>query len=352
MVTAMKPSYLCVGALTAVSAFVGTGWSLSAHAGQNSRRPYIPKASEIRPVAPAPPAANVPGGLNLPAPQATDKGGNPAQKQAGLTGIDVFMDENTGIATAKNFTYTERDMTVTGAKARYGQKTKVLEAEGNLVLDNPKNHMTGDKARYDSRSQVKHAIVTGTVVIVMKPKEGPAGDNARDVDKEKSKGATAFCDQLDYFKLTDVAILKGHVVFKQTITKSNGRTVERTVTADHAEYDGKAEKVHLFPPVKGTDTDGQKFDADTDVFIGTKEGAETVQTKGRFTITFNTEDEENKDSTDAKPGDKSSSDKNPPAAGTTPGTGKQENPPAGGASQDPPKTGGDPKPAPPEKKGT
>lgn len=339
--------HLSLAILASVSALIGAGWSLAAFAGQASRRPVIPKPSQIRPMdSTQAPISRAPSpGTQSPRTPGSGKSDDTPINQVDFHGIEGFFDEKSGLATAQDFVYSEKDLTVKGAKARYGKRSKILEAEGSLVLDDPKHHMTGDKARYDSHTEVKHAIITGSVVIVMKPKENVPGDPAGDVDKEKSKGATAYCDQLDYYKLKDVAILKGHLVFKQTITKDNGRTVERTVTAEHAEYDGATNKMHLFPPVNGTDTDDQKFHADDHVYVGTKVGEETITTKGPFHATFNTSDEDAPSKSGAKPGDKSA-----PAGDAPIGAGKQDIPDNGKGKQGDPPTGTDSKQLPPAKK--
>ena len=191
--------------------------------------------------------------------------------------------------------------------------------------------MTGEKARYDNSPTVKVAVITGSVVIVMKPKDKPAANPADDVDKEKSKGATAYCDRLDYHKLKDFSVLTGHVVFKQKITKDDGKMVERTVTAEHAEYDGAANQMHLFAPVELMDTEDQAFHFDKDVFVGTKEGEETVKSPGRFKGKINVPEDEDKPATGARSGDR-----NPPSGGTPAGAGKESPPPPTGKKDSPP----------------
>ena len=327
----MKTGILCLSALGTVGVLVCAGWTLHANAGQTSRRPYIPRPNELRPLQP-PPSSSPPraGGSGVPAIQ-PPKPSDSQSKQGQLEGLEFLGIDKTGAMSFRDFIYTEGDMKVTGARARYSNKTKILDADGSLVMDDPKHHMTGDKTRYDNHPDIKLAVFTGNVVIVMKPKDKPAGDNGSDVEKEKSTGGTAYCDRLDYHKLRDFAILTGHLVFKQKINKDDGTVGERTLTAEHAEYDGKADKMHLFAPVDVVDTDNQKFHFDTDVFIGTKAGDETVASKGRFTATINIDDD-NSGTAAPKPGDKKAPDGDRAPAG-----GKQYQPPGGTDSkQDPP----------------
>jgi hypothetical protein len=95
-----------------------------------------------------------------------------------------------------------------------------------------------------------------------------------------------YCDRIDDYYERQFVILSGHLVFKQQITKSDGKTLERILTAEHAEYDGKANRLHHFAPVDLKDTDNQSGHFDQDVVVGTKEGEETVQSKGRFSAVF------------------------------------------------------------------
>jgi hypothetical protein len=86
-------------------------------------------------------------------------------------------------------------------------------------------------------------------------------------------------------------------VFKQSFTDKDGKLIERTMTCEHAEYDGKLESLHLFKPVHYETSDGKVADSPDDAIIGTKEGEETL-TLGHTTVLFPSieEDEENGDS--------------------------------------------------------
>ena len=237
--------------------------------------------------------------------------------------VDIEMDhpsinQKTGMITGRNLKYRdpEEKMTVTGDTAQHDQNKDTVDTKGSLIMDDPNHHVTGDKAHVERKTKL--AIVTGNVVIVLKPKEeqpaAPVGgveNNKADVKKDRNRGGTITCDQVDDYYKKEFAILTGHLVFKQIITKDNGEKVERTLTADHAEYDGKANKMHLFLPVKGHDSDGQEMEFEKDVMVGTKEGEETVESEGRASFKYLLKPDN--DSADEKqPGKKSDKAVKPP----------------------------------------
>jgi lipopolysaccharide assembly outer membrane protein LptD (OstA) len=292
--------YFSLSVLTAVSALALAGGDVPAAARQTRPKPFVPNPSSVRPIGRSqPPAVPSPAAKNPPPadpPVSTAASGDTKQKQAKIEiQFDPYLDQKTGFRSGRMITYTVDDMKVTGDKGRYNKNTKVLEADGNLVMDDAKHHVTGDKAHVDDSKKAKLAIITGHVVIVLKAKDD--SQNTEDVQKEKSKGAVITCDRVDDYYKKEFVILTGHLVCKQKITKSDGHMVERTLTADHAEYDGKANKLHLFAPVDMKDTDDNKGHFDDDAFAGTKEGEETIESKGRFTGTFNVEEDKSDEET-------------------------------------------------------
>lgn len=331
-------------ALVGATALTGIGSLIYAGAQQRSVRPFIPRPSDIRPIT-APqtiPPASVPPLAAKTAPSQTPRKRQISDKPkqpVDFYGEDGFLDAKSDTMSAREFTYKDRDTVVTGAKARWNKKTEVLDAEGNLALDDPKHHVTGEKAHVDDSKKSKLAIITGSVIIVLKPKDKAAGSAASDVEGEKGKGGTITCDRVDDYYDREFSILTGHLIFKQSITKDDGHVVERTVTSDHAEYDGKANKLHLFAPVDMTDTDEQEAHFKSDVFVGTKEGEETVESKGAFTIKALRNDDKKDDGAKSpeKPptganGAAVQPKKDPPS-----GTDKKQNPPPDtGAKQEPP----------------
>jgi hypothetical protein len=188
---------------------------------------------------------------------------------------------------------------VTGPHAIYDDNKKILNAAGDLALDDDKHHVTAAKADVYYGSK-KLAILTGNVVIDLKPDKKPdaaqpnapqqpappPADNSadapsHDMKSERGQGGRITCDHVDDYYKKKFVVLQGHLVFTQQIKKKD-HVVTRTMTAEHGEYDGKAEKLHLFGPVQGSDTDGESFKSEKDAYIGTREGEETVTIKGHF----------------------------------------------------------------------
>lgn len=220
--------------------------------------------------------------------------GSDLQKQAHILLHEPDMNEKTGIAKGHDVVYTEGDMKFTGQTAVYNKNTLELEAQGSLELDDPKHHVTGDKSHVYRKKQL--AVMTGSVVITLKPT--PLDPNAPpnpDAAKQRQFPVIITCDRAEDSYKKDFIVLTGHLVFKQTILKDNGKMVERTLTAEHAEYDGRTSQLHLFQPVKAYDSEGQKSDFEKDVFVGTKEGEETLKSTGKSTTILNLDDVSNDD---------------------------------------------------------
>jgi lipopolysaccharide export system protein LptA len=231
---------------------------------------------------------------------------------------DSKSNQKTGISTGRNFTYRERDTVITGQKAQYNEKQNRLLAEGELVLDDPKHHVVGDKADVDN-SKRKLAIITGNVIITIKPKaeqsasppEGtvptapvtPPAEAVKNDEKEnassvRGKGVKIFCDRVEsqYDRRKKYVKIFGKTVkFTQKFTNKDGKEVERTVIAEHAEYDGIKDELVLFAPVKATDTEGQVMNFSGKVRVGTKEGEEWLESKEKSTGIFRVPDEDDEE---------------------------------------------------------
>ena len=116
-------------------------------------------------------------------------GGKSKPKMVHLVLDNPSYVEKTDTTTGDNFIYTSADETlvVTGKHAVYQRKTKFLTATTNIVIDDPKTHITGDKAEVDDTAAKRLAIITGIntpVVITVKPKSEPANGTPPPVDKE------------------------------------------------------------------------------------------------------------------------------------------------------------------------
>lgn len=277
----------------ALCSAVGAALSLSAAARQSSK--YSPPSA-----GPLPPAKVIP-----PSAATAD-----TRDRFDFNGEDWHEDAQQ-VGTARRFIYRMKDTTLTGDAVRYDRKKQLLDAEGSLVLNDGEHHMTGRKAHVDYARSKRLAVITGDVVIQIKAKSDAAGaangsggastsnkppvkpaaaptnaasDDTGNIAKERGRGGTLTCDRVDYYYAPErkFAIATGNVVFKQRITQKDGHVVERTFKVEHAEYDGKNERLVAFPPVDVTDSDREEMHFQDKVIIGTKEGAETLETKGSF----------------------------------------------------------------------
>jgi lipopolysaccharide assembly outer membrane protein LptD (OstA) len=260
----------------------GVGWTLHASARQTPPNPAKPKA------------------------QSPQSAGQKPQKTDYEEFEDVVYEVKTGITTGRNFVYKRGEMTITGNKARYDEKNKRLLAEGNLTMDDTQYHGTGDKADVDDGPK-KLAIITGNIKIVLKPKkeEKPNPDAKEDVGSSRRRGGTVTCERVESYYKKKFSTLSGNLVFKQTVKNKDGQDVERTLTADHADYDSKVETMTLYPPVNGSDTEGVIIKAVGIVVIGTKEGEETLTSKDKVTIIRPIKEDEDDDGTKPPPNQES-----------------------------------------------
>src|SRR5579871_418215 len=305
MLHTIRYSLLLTGILSAValvSVFVVTTAQTPPKSTSSGKSP-VPSASDQRPQqsSPAKPGAPPAAKSNPPtiAPSGTQSNTSsstppmPPDPDVNTKYDDIkfatfMLDEDTNMMSGTDFTFTRDDMVVTGKKAQHNNDTLVLDAEGNLVVDDLKHHVTGDKAHIERKKAL--AVITGNVVIVLKPEEAPANGAApappetkndrQQLQEDKKRGGTITCDRMDDYYKREFSILNGHLVFKQRILRKNGEILERTLTSEHAEYNGKEDRLVLFKPVSYSDSKGQKIETEDNVVIGTKEGAETITFNG------------------------------------------------------------------------
>lgn len=260
---------------------------------------------------------------NVPSKQDSTK---PKERIADFDLEDQKFNNKTGIATGRNFTYREEQTVVTGQKVRHDTNIKHLFAEGDLVLDDPEHHVVGDEATVDYSTKGKTQgliVITGVVIITLKPKQDPMPqpngaittapvtppngakkEKAEDVSSARGRGVVITCDRVEsLYRKKYVKIFGKEVRFTQKLTKKDGKEVERVVIAEHAEYDGKKDRLILFAPVKATDSDGQVINFSDTVIVGTKEGDEWLESKGKSKgiIKIQEEEEENPEATKNPP---------------------------------------------------
>jgi hypothetical protein len=300
---------------------------------------------------PAPPAHQ-----NEPAAQQAKGAGTAAQSGDG-TRDELVAEETTGggkdrVYNMHGWVYTRKDMTVRGTIGVYDEKKDTVVTNSPIVLDDDKYHITADNAVIEHVNKAKEqrtVTLTGHVILVLKPekpgtaatpatpasapsapsatKATPAAPPAAapnsnqkpedkpqnsDVNENRKHGGTATCDKLVYISDGKHSTLTGHVIFKQSFEDDDGKTIDRTLTCDYAEHDGKKDILHLFKPVHFEDSKKQLMDTPNDVLVGTKEGEETISgTKMKFSFPADKDDEDN-----AKPGTRNEGgEKTPPRPG-------------------------------------
>ncbi len=254
--------------------------------------------------------------------------------------------QNPAITIMQNWIYRRSDMIVNGASAQFNRTADTLECEDLVVVDDKKHHITGDKAHIehvDANRALRTVTLSGHVVLVLKPEtpestgavppaavlapgsavpaapgqlravnlpgQPPAAPPATDKDKdrqkakdEKSHGGIANCDNLVYKTAAKFATLTGHVVFTQTYFDKDGKKIERKMTCEHAENDGKANKLRLFKPVHYEDNQNKTVQTEADVIVGTKDGEETLEMgPSRIQFPSESDDEDDTPKKGAKP---------------------------------------------------
>lgn len=194
------------------------------------------------------------------------------------------------------------------------EENQVATATGNMSVVDKQAEITGERCvTYFAKSK-RLAVVTGNVVIIVKPKSSkpdaviPAAPAPVIVNQANGKAtlqdpqtptdegpssarkypATITCDKLEYEYAKDKkhALLTGNFKVVQMLSDKT-----RTMTAEHAEWFGLEEKVVLYPPVHVEDTKGMLADSKEIVVVMTKEGAEGLtMKKGMATINVDDED--------------------------------------------------------------
>ena len=242
------------------------------------------------------------------------------EKKDGLAVEDYTGSERTGIYNIRDWVYTRADMVVRGTAAVWDKNKDTVTTESPIVLDDDRYHITADTAvidHVDKGKKERTVTLVGHVILVLKPEKAkpqPAAPGAtvpapvpggktppvatekpqsQDVSEDRKHGGTAVCDKLVYQSAGKISTLTGHVIFKQNFEDKDGKPVERTLTCDHAEHDGKKDVLRLFKPVHYTDSKKQTMDTPDDVIIGTKEGEETIKgTHIKFEFPADKEDDE------------------------------------------------------------
>jgi lipopolysaccharide export system protein LptA len=213
---------------------------------------------------------------------------------------------------AKNVTATSDEGTVILTDLwQWDEKAKTATATGNMKMTDPQADATSERADVYYKKDTRRLVLTGSVVILVKPKQdnqaGPAAQVApkgpapvvlqdgklvaqtgprtvaNQPDEESPRSArkypaTITCDKVEYEYARDKkhAVLTGNFKVVQKLSDST-----RTLTAEHGEWFGNDERIVLYPPVHFEDTKGRKGDTESKVTIHTREGEETFSVPGK-----------------------------------------------------------------------
>jgi hypothetical protein len=205
-----------------------------------------------------------------------------------------------------NFVYKEKDFTLSGDDLVWNYKTDQIDATGHLTYDSPQYFGSCNRAHLDDKAH--QDVFEGNVVLKLKPKPStsttnksvagasntpantnqPSDTSANDI---RSHGVTLYCDRVVEDTQTKVFILTGNLHAVQSFTDSDGKPIERNLTAAYAKYNDTTQQLTLYPPIDYKDNQGTTAHFDTPIVIGTKEGEETISGVGG-TIEGTREEEE------------------------------------------------------------
>ncbi|MFN7015731.1 MAG: hypothetical protein ACK4P5_01005 [Fimbriimonadales bacterium] len=183
------------------------------------------------------------------------------------------------------------DTLATAERAKVFDRKRYALATGKLLLEDPRIDLEGTKLEIWYGDNQKRAVLQNGVRMRIKPRETPPppeGETEGEVEQAKRYPIDATCDKIEYFYRRKVAYLQGNIKAVQQLPE--GRT--RTLLADEAEYDQKAERLILKGKVILDEPDRLRIESALAI-VSLKEGEETVElpqgARGTF---YYTEDEE------------------------------------------------------------
>ncbi|MGC8667371.1 MAG: hypothetical protein ACP5VE_04540 [Chthonomonadales bacterium] len=209
-----------------------------------------------------------------------------------VSGENIIQNESTGEGSARNIEIVDDQTVIHADDGRWNTKQRVARMTGNLSLKDPQADGTADTAQVFYARSKRLVVLTGRVQITIKPrkeqKEAPAPaqvsirngkaevpqtPDEEDKDSPRKYPAVVTCDRAEYHYDRNVkyALLTGHFKVTQALPDK-----VRTLTADHAEWWGKEERVLLHGPVHIEDTKGMNGDTAGDVTLYTTEGDERI----------------------------------------------------------------------------
>jgi lipopolysaccharide export system protein LptA len=205
---------------------------------------------------------------------------------------------------------------------------QAADATGNLLVTDKQADVTGENAVIHFAKSKRLVVLTGKVLITVKPKSeqkdpttaevGPAPvvlqdgkakiADAKPDDDDESAGsarkypATITCDKVEY----EYAKSKKHAVLTgsfKVVQQMPNRT--RTLYADHGEWFGLEDRLLLHAPVRWEDTkNNMKGQSPGDVTVFTKENDERIEMPKGGSFVVEVEEEEEEPSAPGKAGAK------------------------------------------------
>ncbi len=157
------------------------------------------------------------------------------------------------------------------------QRALNAKSAGPVHLYDTQNDLTGAQGFVDFTRHL--ATLTGHIVLTVKP--GPREAGGSSARRQFQQPATMTCDALTYDYRRKTGRVPGPLTVRQSIPQKNGILLKRTLTADAADYDSRAQTIVLTGHVHGQDSDGNIIQATTtagrSITIGLKEGEEYIQ---------------------------------------------------------------------------
>lgn len=215
-------------------------------------------------------------GANLYA-QAPGRKAVPAAPTSGGKFVDVTGDvyrsrqtpQGTISTISGNAVFRYEDSILRTDTATYNQRTQIATSPGKVQIDDAQNTIVGNQGVAYYRSRV--ADITGGVRIVARPRPQDRAAPEGSLRRDFKDPVTITCDRVRYNWRTRIATASGNLTFRQ----QGGRTL----TADQAVYDGRAERVTLTRNVRGVDAKGSVILANSAI-VTLREGEETVTVFG------------------------------------------------------------------------
>ncbi len=189
--------------------------------------------------------------------------------------------------------------------ATYNDKAQIATSPGALQIDDAQNTITAGKgvAYYKKRL----ADFVGNVRLVIRPRPQDKNASEGSLRREFKDPVTVLCESLQYNWRRKIGTATKGLTFKQK---------SRTLTADKAVYDGRAETLKLIGNVRGVDKEDDIRAAT--VLIGLKEGAEFLEISGSKDQPFVQGSFRVPDDTENKPGEEEVPEAAPDPAAPSP----------------------------------